>query len=363
MQIPIVDLSREFKKYQNELVDIFIRVGSSGQYVFGEDVCLFEQDFAKFCGTEYAISCANASDGLEIGLRALGVGPGDEVITAANSFISSGGSIAACGAMPVFADVTDDLLIDPASVESLISEKTKAIMPVHLTGRPAPMNEITAIAKAYGLSVIEDAAQAIGAEYYGQKVGALGDIAVFSLHPLKNLHVYGDGGIITTKSDTLNSYMIKFRNHGLIDRDRTEFWGRNSRLDTLQAAIARFKLTKMDEINKRFISIATKYNHSLSNLVTTPYDKPHEVSVYHNYVILTERRDDLMTYLKSAGIDVKIRYPLPLTKQNVRPQKGIAPNAEILAKRMLSLPIFPTITEAETSYVVSKVEEFFKDAT
>lgn len=360
MHIPIVDLSREFKQYEKELVDIFVKVGSSGQYIFGEEVDLFEKEFAEFCDTKFAISCANASDGLEIGLRALGVGPGDEVITAANSFISSGGSIAACGAVPVFADVTDDLLIEPASVERLISKKTKAIMPVHLTGRPAPMNEIMKIAKANGIFVIEDAAQAIGAKYYGQKVGGLGDIAVFSLHPLKNLHVYGDGGVITTNSAECNSYMTKYRNHGLIDRDHTEFWGRNSRLDTLQAAIARFKLKKIDEINEKFRFVAMKYSAALLNLVTTPIDKNHESSVYHNYVILSDRRDELMTYLKETGVDVKVRYPVPLTKQNVSPKKGLAPNSEKLAQRMLSLPIFPTIQDDEINYVIDRIKEFFE---
>ncbi|MDA7709210.1 DegT/DnrJ/EryC1/StrS family aminotransferase, partial [bacterium] len=168
-----------------------------------------------------------------------------------------------------------------------------------------------------------------------------------------------DGGVITTKSGVLNSFMIKFRNHGLVDRDHTEFWGRNSRLDTLQAAIARFKLKKIETINSKFKSIAAKYNEELSQVVITPSDKPHECSVYHNYVILSDRRDDLMSYLKNHGIDVKVRYPVPLTLQNVEPKKGVAPNAESLANRMLSLPIFPTMTDVEINYVITKVKEFY----
>ena len=359
MKVPIVNLAREFISMENELVEIFCEVGRSGQYVLGDGVSEFETVFAEFCDAKHAVSCANASDGLEIALKSVGVGPGDEVITAANSFISSGGAIAALGATPVFADVNEDMNIDPVSVEGLISKKTKVIMPVHLTGRPAPMREILALAKKYKLRVVEDAAQAVGATYYGAKVGALGDVGVFSLHPLKNLHVYGDGGAIVTNSDELNTFMLKYRNHGLRDRDHSEFWGRNSRLDTLQAKIATFKLAKIDDINKKFREIAKKYKSELSDIVEIPIDKDYEYSVYHNFVIKTDKRNELMDFLILNGIDVKVRYPVPLTLQKSQPQRGNAPNSEKIADRMLSLPIFPTIKKEEIEYVIKTIRSFF----
>jgi len=360
IKVPIVDLAREFRLYEKDLIKIFKTVGRSGQYVLGEAVSEFESSFASLCDTNHAVSCANASDGLEIALKAVGVGPGDEVITAANSFISSGGAIAALGAIPIFADIRDDLNIDPEAIEHNITKKTKAIMPVHLTGRPAPMDEILFLAQKYNLKVVEDSAQAVGASYKNQKVGSMGDIGVFSLHPLKNLHVYGDGGVITTNDPELNTFMVKYRNHGLRDRDNLEFWGKNSRLDSLQAKIASYKLKKIEKINDRFRQIAAEYQEQLGSYVTVPQDKPYEHSIYHNFVIISDERDLLMEHLIQSGVDVKIRYPIPLNLQGCMPKRGQAPNAERIARSMLSLPIFPTIEETEISYVIDKVKEFFK---
>ena len=258
------------------------------------------------------------------------------------------------------ADIRDDLNIDPDSIEEHLTNKTRAIMPVHLTGRPAEMDSIIKIAKKHNLIVIEDAAQAVGAKYKGKPVGSLGDLASFSLHPLKNLHVYGDGGVITTKSRTLHDFMQKYKNHGLRDRDMSVFWGRNSRLDAFHAAIASYKLKKIEEINTRFRAVAKIYTEELEGLLKVPLEKKTEYSVYHNYVVMSDKRDSLMEYLIRHGIGVKIRYPIPLHKQIASPKKGFAPVAERIANEMLSLPIFPTITEDEQHYIIETIRSFFR---
>ncbi len=370
--IPIVDLARQFNKFENELVEIFLRVGRSGIYVQGPELLAFEKHFAEYCGVPFAIGVGNATDGLAIALKAMEIRPGDEVITAANSFIASAGAIAEVGATPVFADIREDLNIDPESVSRLITSRTKAIMPVHLTGRPADMDPLLKIAQDNDLWVIEDAAQAVGAKYKGKRTGALGDIAVFSLHPLKNLHVYGDGGIITTKSPELQLACQKIRNHGLIDRDTCLSWGRNSRLDELQAAIANFKLNHIDELNDRFRLIAARYTNELSSYVGVPQACKNcangqcgreNLCVFHNYVILPDDRNALMNHLAKRGIATKIRYPRLLNEQPAYGNPELAleqtPIASRINARILSLPIFPEMTDAEVSIVIDAVKEFY----
>ncbi len=214
-QVPFVDLTREFRAHEDDLVEIFRKIGRSGAYVMGPELAEFEELAAKFCGVRYALGVADGTDALILGLKAFGVGPGDEVITTPNSFIASVGAIVAVGATPIFVDVKDDLNMDPACLRDVITEKTKAIMPVHLTGRPSDMDGINNIAREHNLFVIEDAAQAIGGRYRGRPVGSLGDIACFSLHPLKNLHIYGDGGLITTDREDFYLRMKELRNRGL----------------------------------------------------------------------------------------------------------------------------------------------------
>lgn len=374
ISVPIVDLARQFSKFETELVEIFLRVGHSGIYVQGPELLAFENNFAKYCGTPFAIGVGNATDGLAIALKALEIGPGDEVITAANSFIASGGAIAEVGAVPVFADIRSDLNIDPESVLRLITPRTKAIMPVHLTGRPADMDPLLKIAQDYNLWVVEDAAQAVGAKYKGRRTGTLGDIAVFSLHPLKNLHVYGDGGVITTKSSKLQHACQKIRNHGLIDRDTCLSWGRNSRLDELQAAIANFKLSHIDALNERFRAIAMRYSNELSSYVDIPQPCTNctngkcggeNLCVFHNYVILPENRNKLINHLAKCGVATKIRYPRLLNEQPAYGNGGSevalekTPVANRLNARILSLPIFPEMTDREVSVVIEAVRGFY----
>ena len=300
--IPFVDLARQFRSIEGELTKSFLDVGRSGGYIMGARLESFERKVADFIGVRHALGVADGSDALFLVLKALGIGPGDEVITATNSFIASAWVIVAAGATPVLVDVAEDFNIDPKMVEAAITPKTKAIIPVHLTGRPAPMDEINAIARKHGLFVLEDAAQAIGARYRGKRTGALGHAAGFSLHPLKNLGVYGDGGLITTDNDELAAKLLKLRNHGLRNRDECEIWGFNSRLDTMQAAFAEIKLGYLDSWNARCRAIASVYAAGLGPHVQVPVDQAWEECVYHNFVIRTDRRDELMAHLLQNGV-------------------------------------------------------------
>ena len=361
MQIPFVNLAKQFSSIENELVQNFIDIGRSGGYIMGEVLETFEKNAATFLEVKHVLGVADGSDALFLIMHALGIGEGDEVITAPNSFIASAWTIVSTGAKPVFVDVDQDLNINPKLIELAINEKTKAIMPVHLAGRPAKMDEINAIAKKYNLFVIEDSAQAIGARYKGKRVGGLSNAAGFSLHPLKNLGIYGDGGLIATNDDILYEKLKKLRNHGLINRDECEVWGYNSRLDTIQAAFANTKLKYLEKWNARCHEIATIYKNNLIG-IETPVDQEWEFCVYHNFVIKTINRDLMMQYLKENGVDTRVHYPIPIHLQNAAKELGYKigdfPNTEIFSKTMISLPIYPELTDEEVYYVVEKVNSF-----
>jgi dTDP-4-amino-4,6-dideoxygalactose transaminase len=364
MNIPFVDLARQFRGIESELTQTFLDVGRSGSYIMGERLESFERKVAEYCNVKHAIGVADGSSALFLILKSLGIGAGDEVITATNSFIASAWVIVATGAKPVLVDVADDFNIDPEKIEAAITPSTKAIIPVHLTGRAAKMNEINCLAERHNLKVIEDAAQAIGATYYGKRVGSLGVAAGFSLHPLQNLGVYGDGGVITTNDGDLNAKVRLLRNHGLRNRDECEVWGYNSRLDTLQAAFAEIKLTKLDAWNLRCRKIAESYREGLGSYVQVPVDEVWEECVYHNFVIRTQERDELMCYLKENGVDTRIHYPIPIHLQDAAKslgyQLGDFPNAERYALTMISLPIFPELTDEEVDYVITSIQNFFR---
>jgi len=362
--IPFVDLARQFRSIEAELTKAFVDVGRSGGYIMGARLESFERKVADFIGVRHALGVADGSDALFLVLKALDIGPGDEVITATNSFIASAWVIAAVSATPVLVDVAEDFNIDPQLVEAAVTPRTKAIIPVHLTGRAAPMDEINAIAQKHGLFVLEDAAQAIGARYRGKRTGALGHAAGFSLHPLKNLGVYGDGGLITTDDDALAAKLRLLRNHGLRNRDECEIWGFNSRLDTMQAAFAEIKLSYLDDWNARCRAIAKTYAAGLTDYVQVPVDQAWEECVYHNFVIRTERRDALMAHLLQHGVDTRVHYPIPIHLQDAAKhlgyKLGVFPNAELYAKTMISLPIYPELSDAEVNHVVEAVKSFFK---
>lgn len=361
MQIPFVNLAKQFSSIENELVQNFIDIGRSGGYIMGEVLETFEKNAATFLEVKNVLGVADGSDALFLIMHALGIGEGDEVITAPNSFIASAWTIVATGAKPVFVDVDQDLNINPKLIELAINEKTKAIMPVHLAGRPAKMDEINAIAQKHNLFVIEDSAQAIGARYKGKRVGGLSNAAGFSLHPLKNLGIYGDGGLIATNDDLLYEKLKKLRNHGLINRDECEFWGYNSRLDTIQAAFANTKLKYLEAWNARCHDIAKIYKNNLIG-VEIPVDQDWEYCVYHNFVIKTSYRDSMMQYLKDNGVDTRVHYPIPIHLQKAAEKLGYKngdfPNTETFSKTMISLPIYPELTNEEVYYVIEMVNSF-----
>jgi len=363
MQVPYLDLGLHHRAIKEELLESVSGILDSGQFILGDALSQFENSFARLCGTKYALGVANGTDALFLSMIALGIGEGDEVITAPNSYLASASSIYLAGAIPVFADVRDDLNIDPEKIRQAIGPKTKAIIPVHLTGRPADMDAILAIARESGLHVIEDCAQAVGALYHDKPVGSFGDTGSFSLHPLKNLSAGGDGGMITTNSEDVYRKLLKARNHGLRNRDECEFWSFNSRLDNLQAAMLNVKMKYLPEWTARRQKIAAYYYDTLSGPdIIVPKNKPEEKAVYHTFIIQTSHRDELKQYLSEQGIDTKVHYPIPIHLQEAAGylgyKKGDFPVTEKQSERILSLPIFPELTDYQVEYVAAAINKF-----
>lgn len=359
LRVPFVNVAAQFSEMENELVDVFKRVGQSGMYVMGEEVADFEQALAEVCETQYAMSVGNGTDALILALKALNIGAGDEVITAPNSFIASAGAIAAVGATIKFADVGADYNLDIASVSAAITDKTKAIIAVHLTGNPVDIDALKSVTVAKNIKIIEDAAQAIGASYKGEKVGSLADIACFSLHPLKNFHLLGDAGFITTNKQSIANEIQLLRNHGLFNRDEAAKWGLNSRCDTLQAAIGLAKISHLDEWTTRFQTIAKRYHQLLAKHVQCPIWSTENSPVFHNFVIQVDDREKLSAELAKRGVDTKVHYPIPLhlmkAAQNLGYKTGDFPQAESQAKRILSLPIYPELTDDQVEHVAMSI--------
>lgn len=361
-KVKFVGIDRQYLRFREEILDAFDAVSRQGVYVLGDRVASFESNFARFCGTRFAVGVGNGSDALYLSLLALGIGPGDEVVTCPNSFVATLWAIARTGARVVFSDAGEDMNLDPGRLEASISHRTRAIVPVHLTGRIADMDAIEVIARRHGLSVIEDAAQAAGAVYRGRRAGSFGACAGFSLHPLKNLHVHGDGGVITTADDRIYGKLVKYRNHGLANRDVCEMFGINSRLDAVQAAIADIKLRHLEDLNRRSRSIAQTYTENLKTLVCVPSERADEQPVYHRYMIRHPNRDRLMQFLYENGIETKVNYPIPLHLQpatnSLGYRKGDFPVAEALAETILSLPLYPELTDEEVGWVIEKIKTF-----
>lgn len=367
MLVPFRALDRQYRDLRKNLVAVFDRIGSSAGYIMGQGLEEFEARIAEYCETQYAVGVANGSDSMFLAMKALGIGPGDEVITCPNSFIATAWTIVAAGATPVFVDATDEYTIDTNGVAKAITPRTKAIIPVHLTGRPAAMDELKAIVAGTGIHLIEDAAQAIGARYKGARVGSLGICGSFSLHPLKSLNAMGDGGVITTNSKELWDKIKLLRNHGLKNRDECDVWGYNSRLDALQAAIVMEKMPFLDGWIERCRKIASFYRDELEGLVWVPRDKPHEFGIYHNFIIRTDQRDVLMDYLLQQGIETKVHYPIPIHLQKCAKDLGYSvgdfPVVETHARTIMSLPLYPELTDEEAALVTSKIKRFFAEKT
>lgn len=366
MNVPFINLGLQNRLIKDELLDIVSGLLDSGQFILGEDLVKFERSFAQLCGTKYAVGVANGTDALFLAMKVIGIQGGDEVITAPNSYLASASSIYLAGATPVFADVREDFNIDPEQIRKVISPNTKAIIPVHLTGRPADIDAILAIAKEHHLAVIEDCAQAVCAEYKDKPVGSFGNLGCFSLHPLKNLSACGDGGVVTTNNEDLYQKLLKARNHGLRNRDECEFWSYNSRLDNLHAAMLNVKLNKLSGWTARRREIASYYYERLSGLdMVVPTDKSFEKAVYHTFIIQTARRDELKNFLSKKGIDTKIHYPIPIHLQDAAKylgyRKGDFPVTENQTGTILSLPVFPELSDNQVEYVAATINNFFKE--
>jgi dTDP-4-amino-4,6-dideoxygalactose transaminase len=366
MKVPYIDLSAQHFAIKDELLKEIEKVIISGQFILGPFVEQFEHRFSSLSGAKYNVGVASGTDALILALKVLDIGFGDEVITAPNSFLASASAIALAGAKPVFADVADDFNLDPQKLEAVITGKTRAIIAVHLTGRPAPMNEINELARKHGLWVIEDAAQAVGAEYYNKKVGTLGHIGCFSLHPLKNLSAIGDGGLISTNDEVFYRKLLVLRNHGLKNRDECVTWSLNSRLDSIQAAILSVKMNHLEEWTNRRRYFAELYRNHISDLVTVPVDKPHEKAVYHTFIIQTKYRDSLKGFLQKCEIDTKIHYPIPIHLQEAAKslgyKKGDFPVTEKQVDQILSLPVYPELTDEQIMHVIHSIKDYFNES-
>ena len=344
-KVPYVDFGPTTQSSKADLTSAFERVLDSGKFVLGPEVKKFERDFADFCGTKYAAGLANGTCSLHIVFKALGIEEGDEVITAPNSFIATAAAIAQVRAKPVFVDTNLDFNINPEAIEAAITPRTKAIVPVHLTGRVAKMDQILKIAKKHNLIVIEDSAQSVGAEFNGKRAGSFGDAASFSFHPLKNLHAFGDAGIITSNRIEVVEKLNILKNHGLIDRSTCSQWGLNCRLDEMQAAFLGVQLPQLEAWTEERRKIAKFYNQTLGKVVIVPTEEHSEKHVYQTYVIRSDSRDDLKEYLNSKGVETLVHYPVPIHLQPAAKylnyKNGDFPVVEKLSKEILSLPLYP----------------------
>ena len=365
--IPYVDIGTQFAQERDHLMPVIEDVLASGMYIGGPWTDKLEVALAERCGTKHAITLNSGTDALLLSLAALGIRAGDEVITPPNSFVASTSVIAHLGATPIFADVLPDQNIDPSEIEKKITAKTKAIMPVHLTGRIADMGPILDIAERHGLAVIEDAAQSIGSLYNGKPSGAFGDAGCFSAHPLKNLNACGDAGFLTTDRDDIADYARLYRNHGLVNRDTVARFGSVSRMDQIQAAILHYRLGNMDHLIKRRRDNAALYRSLLDPMfVFSPPCREIEYNSFHTFVIQVDRRDALREHLSSQGIGTAIHYPVPIHLQPAAAylghQAGDFPVTEVQSQRIITLPIHQNLTENEIHRIASAVNSFLAAA-
>jgi dTDP-4-amino-4,6-dideoxygalactose transaminase len=347
-----------------ELDEAVRSVLENGWFVLGKNVMAFEDQFAAYCGAAFAIGAGNGTDALQLALMACNIGAGDEVITAPNSATFTALAISATGAKPVFVDIHPDTYnMDPQKLEQAIGPQTKAIMPVHLYGQPADMDAILAIARKHSLLVIEDAAQAHGALYKGQRVGTLGDIGCFSFYPSKNLGAFGDGGLVTTNQPEIAERVRMLRNGGQKSRYDHQLLGINSRLDEMQAAILRVKLPYLDKWNDVRRHIAALYTALLGDSdVEPPLEMPQAKHIYHLYVIRCQARDALQKHLAEHGVETAIHYPTPIHLQGayrwLNLSRGSFPVAERYAEEVLSLPIYPELTENKVRTIASHIRDW-----
>lgn len=338
---------------------------ATGDFTLGKPLQEFEVNFAKLIGTQHAIGVNSGTDAIKIALKALGVKPGDEVITAANTFVATVGAINEIGAVPVFVDVDETFCMDVNLIEAAITSKTTAIVPVHFTGYMTKMDRVMEIAEKYKLIVVEDACQGILAEWKGKKSGTWGHAAAFSLHPLKNLNVWSDGGMIVTDNSKLDAEIRLLRNHGLVDRDHVEVLGFNSRLDTFQAIVGNWLLPSAVDISDLRISNAKKLDTGLSkiNAITIP-ERPIDMRiVYHLYIVYAQNRDELLQYCQQKGIEAKVHYPVPIYKQKALGPKTnelTFPETDSQAKKIISFPCDQHLSNSQIDEMINAVQSFYE---
>jgi len=393
MNIPLIDLKAQYKSISEDLDRVTKEVLSSASYIMGKKVTEFEKEFAEYIGVKHAISVGNGTDALVIALKSLGIGAGDEVITTPFTFFATAETISAVGAIPVFVDVENDTFnIDPAKIEEKITKNTKAIIPVHIFGQSAKMDEINEIAKKHNLKVIEDACQAVGSKYKGKMIGNLGDVACFSFFPTKNLGCAGDGGMLVTDDDKVATIAKALRTHGsgengqkaynllnniteevktVKNADDTVYnplkyynylIGYNTRLDAIQAAILSVKLTHIDNWNAKRREISKIYDEKLKDTdLVTPFISEENEAVYHMYILQSENREAMLNKLKEKGVATGVYYPVPLHLQKVYKdlgyKEGDMPVSEYLSHRTFAIPVYPELTEAEINYIIESIKE------
>jgi dTDP-4-amino-4,6-dideoxygalactose transaminase len=372
MKVPLLDLAEQHRQLRPELDEAVARVLDTNAFILGGEVAELEREIADYCQAKFAIGCASGSDAILLALLALGIGPGDEVITTPYSFFATVSSITRLGATPVFVDIEPDTFnIDPSGIETRISPKTKAIEPVHLYGQCSDMGAINAIAEGRGISVVEDAAQAIGAEYHGRRAGSMSAVGCISFYPSKNLGGLGDGGMMTTSDDGLNRKLLGLRNHGAEERYYHKYVGLNSRLDGFQGATLRVKLPHLDEWTEKRRANAACYrqlftNAGLTEQVVLPVQREGCRHIYNQYVIRVPhgRRDGLRSHLLEHGVGTDVYYPVPLHLQECFAYLGYGvgdlPEAEKAAEETLALPIYPELEPEQQEYVVDSIASFIQ---
>ncbi|MFC1620746.1 DegT/DnrJ/EryC1/StrS family aminotransferase [Candidatus Omnitrophota bacterium] len=365
MKVDVFTLSRQYEEIKDEVRDPIAKVLESGAFILGEDAKLFEEEFSAYCGVKYGVGVNSGTDALFLACLACGIGKGDEVIVMSYTYIASVLAISMAGAKPVFVDMEEKTCnIDVSKIEDAITKKTKAILPVHLYGQPVDMDPLMEIAKKYNLKIIEDCAQAHGALYKNKKVGSFGDAGCFSFYPTKNLGAFGDGGIVVTNSEDVRKQMLLLRDYGRKDRYEHILKGYNSRLDTIQAAILRVKLKHLDKWNEKRRKNAALYTKLFKEKkvdIVCPYEADYARHVYHIYTVRLKNREEVMAKLAEKGVRTLIHYPIPVHLQEAYKElghkKGDFPIAEKCCDEILTLPMYPELSEEEIRYVVNSLAE------
>ena len=364
MKVKFTDFKKEFVYLERDLINSFKNVGRKGHYILGDELKKFENNIKNFLGVKYVLGVGNWTEGMIAVCKALNFQKNDEIITVSNSFIATCGAISYAGCKPILVDIDKTLNMDVDILKKKITKNTKAVMPVHLSGIPANVDEIKKFYNKNKLIFIEDAAHAFGGKYKDKYLGTFGDVGIFSLHPRKNFHVLGDGGIIVTKNKKIFNKLLLIRNHGLKNRNESIVWGTNTRLDNLQASFGNIMMKKIKLWNKKYLKTANYYSSNLKHLVQTPiFDSKISTPTFHQYIIRTDRRNSLKKFLNKKGIETAIHYPKPIHKQKAYMNyyghiKLI--NTERYAKQILSLPIHAHLSDKQVKYVVDNIKLFFK---